>query len=96
MQSAISPTGMGHWLLLGRGASNSAGLQTRGQERLTWRSAWLSCCMLQTLLLQAYVHRGQQLLPELQARLSQLRYTLDTVKARCRNTGATKGACLVC
>lgn len=42
---------------------------------------------VQTLLLQAHTLRGQQLVPELQARLSQLRYTLDTVKARCRNTG---------
>lgn len=41
----------------------------------------------QTLLLQACVHRGQQLLPDLQARLSQLQYTRDTVKARCRHAG---------
>jgi hypothetical protein len=42
---------------------------------------------LQTLLLQAFVYRGQQLLPELRARLAQLQYTLDTVKTRCRHAG---------
>lgn len=42
---------------------------------------------LQTLLLQAFMYQGQQLLPELQARLSQLQYTLETVKARCRHAG---------
>jgi hypothetical protein len=36
------------------------------------------------------VHRGQKLLPELQTGLSQLQFTLDTIKARSRNTGAMK------
>lgn len=48
-----------------------------------------ACHVMQTLLLHAFVQRGQQLLPQLQSLLSQLRQSLEAIKARCvRNTGA--------
>jgi hypothetical protein len=46
-------------------------------------------------MLEAFVHRGQKLLPELQTGLSQLQFTLDTIRARSRTTGVLQSSTFV-
>lgn len=40
------------------------------------------------MLLQAFVHRNQQLLPALQAKLAQLQAALSIAQGRCQQAGA--------